>query len=179
MLDCVHPTPHNIWGSFFRTLIRDCICIINIFRNNWKWHICSLSSPPWQTMCYKHSFFRSVNTWCLSFAFYFGHFPPWGGDNPMWPVPAWSHPFCQWCSNQLVPAHFDWIQSMSSSCQLSRPRLQRIHEILWSSGWIYLCMDILGRGFMVSIRVSMGVHDAKIVKNHIQYDSIYLTVQNR
>lgn len=36
VLDCAHPTPRNIWGSFFRTLIRDSICIINIFRNNYK-----------------------------------------------------------------------------------------------------------------------------------------------
>lgn len=101
LLDCAHPTPHNIRGSFFRTLIRDSICIINIFRNNCKWHICSPSPPPWQTTCYKHSFFSSVNTWCLSFACCFSHSPPWGGDNPVWPFPAWSHPFCQWYSNHI------------------------------------------------------------------------------
>ena len=167
MLDCAHLTPHNIWGSFFRTLIRDFICIINIFRNNCKWHICSLS-PPWQTMCYKHSFFSSVNSWCLSFAFHVSHFPPWWEPcmthpsmvPPLLPVGTQtrSGPACNNYPFSLAAEHKFLILA-------PKTKASEKSQIWWNSGCIWLCMYILGRGSMASSRVSMDYRKESYVVN--------------
>ena len=186
-LDCAHPTPHNIWGSFFRTLIRDSICIINIFRLNCKWHICSPSPPPWQTMCYKHSFFSSVNTWCLSFACCFSHFPPWGCNNPVWPVPVWSHPFCLQCSNQMrtclrqlpiLTGHSAWVLNLGFLKMLPKgfKRCTKFFEVLGE----YTCVCMFwAEGSLLPFEFRWVFTIQKTVKNHMLHDFTHTEVQNR
>lgn len=183
-LDCAHPTPHNIWGSFFRILIRDAICIINIFRLNCKWHICSPSPPPWQTMCYKHSFFSSVNTWCPSFACCFSHFPPWGSNNPVWPVPVWSHPFCLQCSNQIrtclrqlpiLTGYSAWVLNLGFLKMLPKgfKRGTNIFEVLGE----YTCVcTFWGEGSFLPFEFRWVFMIQKTVQNHMLHDFTHMKV---
>lgn len=185
-LDCAHPTPHNIWGSFFRTLIRDSICIINIFRNNCKWHICSPSAPPWQTVCNEHSFFSSENTCWLSFACCFSHFSPWGCNNPMWPIPASSQLYCQPCSNQtrtclwqlpILMGYSVWVLNLGSLNMLPEgfKKCTKFYEVL--SEYTCVCMFWEVDSWL-PFEFQWISMIQKVVINHMLHDLIHMKVQN-